>query len=170
MGRAGDLISRRLQPVGQDKRGRGRGDVKTYAPDTLKVWLKRVGAEGRYRFRERRLHTETTRGARSLSGPTLIVPNIPSNVTLTSPFSLTGHLLFCPGDCGFQPPTFSVDVIGSGIATINLQFLFLRNGNPVLIFQSVTYDFQTPEPMSIVLLGSGLLGLAAKLRRHRWRR
>ncbi|HET6852542.1 MAG TPA: PEP-CTERM sorting domain-containing protein [Pyrinomonadaceae bacterium] len=40
------------------------------------------------------------------------------------------------------------------------------------MFKSVTYDFQTPdvqtpEPMSILLLGGGLLGLAAKFRRRR---
>jgi hypothetical protein len=106
-----------------------------------------------------------------LSGPTIIVPNSTSNLTLTSPFTFSGTMHLCPSNCGFSPPFFTVDLVGSGIATLNLQVFFLPNGNPIFQFQSVTYDFQTPEPMSILLLGGGLLGLAAKLRRgHRWRR
>jgi hypothetical protein len=104
-----------------------------------------------------------------LSGPTLIVPNSTVDITLTSPFVFTGHLLFCPSNCQFQPPIFTVDLVGSGTAFINLQFLFIRNGTPIFQFESVTYDFKTPEPMSILLLGGGLLGLAAKLRGRRRR-
>lgn len=109
-----------------------------------------------------------------LSGPPVTVPNSTSNLTLTSPFSFSGQLLLCQSNCGSsQPPTFTVDLIGGGIATLNLQVFFLSsNGNPIFMFKSVTYDFQTPdvqtpEPMSILLLGGGLLGLAAKLRRRR---
>jgi hypothetical protein len=104
-----------------------------------------------------------------LSGSPVIVPNSTSNVTLTSPFTFSAGLNVCPFPCGFQPTFFTVDVIGGGIATVNLQVFFLANGNPIFQFTSVAYDFQTPvaapEPMSILLLGSGLLGLAAKLRR-----
>lgn len=107
-----------------------------------------------------------------LSGPPIIVPNSTSNLTLTSPFTFSANLHICPFPCGFQPTFTTVDVIGGGIATINLQIFFLANGNPIFQFTSVTYNFQTPvpEPISILLLGGGLVGLAAKLRRHRWRR
>ena len=111
-----------------------------------------------------------TTGSLTLSGPTLIVPNSTQDVTLTSPFTLSAHLSFCPSDCMFQPPTFSVDLIGSGTALLNLHFIGMIGGRPTFQFESVTYNFETPEPMSILLLGGGLLGLAAKLRRGHRRR
>ena len=116
-----------------------------------------------------------TIGELTLSGPTLIVPNSTQDVTLTSPFDLSAHLEFCPSNCMSQPPTFSVDLIGSGTAILNLHFIGMLGGHPTFQFDTVTYTFETPEPtpepMSILLLGGGLLGLAAKLRgRHRRRR
>ena len=112
-----------------------------------------------------------TTGALTLSGPTLIVPNSTQDITLTSPFDFSGHLDFCPSDCMSQPPIFSVDLVGSGTAFLNLHFIGMLGGHPTFQFESITYDFQTPEPMSILLLGGGLLGLAAKLRGgHRRRR
>jgi hypothetical protein len=113
-------------------------------------------------------------GAFTLSGPLITVPNSTSNLILTSPFSFSGFVNLCPMNCGNSPPFFSVDLVGSGTATLNLQIFFLQNGNTIFQFQSVTYNFQTPEPtpepMSILLLGGGLAGLAAKLRRSRSRR
>jgi len=105
-------------------------------------------------------------GAFTLSSPTIIVPNSTSDLTLTSPFAFSGFMNLCPSNCGLFPPFFTVDLVGSGTATLNLHVFFLPNGNPIFQFQNVTYDFQTPEqtpePVSILLLGSGLLGLAKK--------
>jgi hypothetical protein len=115
-----------------------------------------------------------TIGSLTLSGPTLIVPNSTQDITLTSPFDFSGHLAFCPSNCMSQPPTFSVDLVGSGTAFLNLHFIGMLGGQPTFQFDSVTYEFQTPaqtpEPMSILLFGGGLLGLAAKLRRGHWSR
>jgi hypothetical protein len=68
--------------------------------------------------------------------------------------------------CGPVVPTFSL--AGSGTARFNLLFTGLNSdGVPVFTFQNITYSFEVPEPMSILLLGGGLLALAAGLRRKR---
>lgn len=106
-------------------------------------------------------------GTFTLTGPPVLVPNLTSDVTLTSTFSFIGHMIFCPTNCAFEPPTFSLDLVGGGTVNIDLQYLFSPGGNPVFQFRNVTYTFETPEPMSILLLGGGLAGLAAKLHRKR---
>jgi PEP-CTERM motif-containing protein len=52
--------------------------------------------------------------------------------------------------------SFSVQFTGSGLATLQLQrYLETNQYFP----HSVTYTFQTPEPDSFILLGSGVAGL-----------
>ncbi|HEX6046346.1 MAG TPA: PEP-CTERM sorting domain-containing protein [Pyrinomonadaceae bacterium] len=100
------------------------------------------------------------------NGPPLIVPFSQSDVILTSPFTFGGHLVGCPLSCGLNPPVFSVDLVGSGVATLQLRFDGLDQGRPLFSFQSVRYDFEVPEPASILLLSAGLTALGARLRRR----
>ncbi|MFN2407781.1 MAG: PEP-CTERM sorting domain-containing protein [Pyrinomonadaceae bacterium] len=62
---------------------------------------------------------------------------------------------------------FSVSgLTGAGTATIDLTFLTTIQGVPIDHFRSITYNFEVPEPASVLLLGGGLIGFAAKLRQN----
>ena len=97
-----------------------------------------------------------------------IVPSALTNVTITAPFTFTGHLNGCPGGCLTNPAVFGVDLVGSGTATVMLTFAgFDNSGNPIFTFQKATFQFEVPEPASILLFASGVGLLTAKLRRRR---
>ena len=101
------------------------------------------------------------------TGPPIIVPFSLTTLTITSPFEFSGRLLTCPQSCFLGPVISSVDLVGSGNATFTLLFSGLTsNGTPIFTFQSITYNFEVPEPASLLLLGGGLAALSAALRRR----
>lgn len=109
-------------------------------------------------------------GVFTLTGPPILVPFSLSNMTITGPFVFSGTLNSCPQDCFIGPVVFSVSLIGSGTASIDLTFSGLTgNGTPIFTFQKVTYNFEVPEPTSILLLGGGLAALYAGTKRRRRR-
>jgi hypothetical protein len=112
-------------------------------------------------------HSGGFAGAFMLTGPPIEIPFSLSNISVVSPFTFSGRLISCPRDCFVGPQVFSVDMIGGGTATIDLLFSGLTsNGKAIFTFQKVTYNFEVPEPTSILLLGAGLAVLGAKFRRR----
>jgi hypothetical protein len=109
-------------------------------------------------------------GSIQFLGNPVTVPATMSNVTLTAPFTFSGNLVGCTVShllCTSQNIVFSTEVIGSGIALIDLNFF--QSGNfSFFQFGRVTYVFtEVPEPMSILLLAGGLAALGgAKLKRR----
>ena len=113
-------------------------------------------------------------GSLDLSGTAFTIPAATTNVTLTGSFSLTGSIFGCPlaqaPFCseGFNS-VFSTQLAGSGTVVVRLAFIDLDSqGNSRFSFSSVTYtiggDSNVPEPLTITLLTTGLIGLATKFR------
>lgn len=106
-------------------------------------------------------------------GASVVLPPGTTNITVTAPFSFIGNIRGCEGNALIcTTPVFStVELVGQGIATANFIFSGIHtNGATLYSFSSVTYQFQSseiPEPLSIVLLASGLIGLGAKLKLRR---
>jgi hypothetical protein len=106
-------------------------------------------------------------------GATVLLPTgVFTDITLTTPFTFTGNIRGCDGSnvvCGNE--IFSLtELVGQGTATVQFTFGF-NQGNPLFFFRTVTYTFENaaeiPEPMTIVLLTTGLIGLGAKVRSRR---
>jgi len=109
-------------------------------------------------------------GTFMITGAPVTIPAATTNISINAPFTFTGLINVCefkggPPDCGGNDVIFSTQLVGQGIATIELTFFRLLNGNSLYGFNSVTYNFQAaevPEPMTITLLAAGLMGLGAK--------
>jgi hypothetical protein len=106
-------------------------------------------------------------GVFHLGGNSFVVPSVLTNVSVTVPFTFVGTLNGCSGSCLINPTIFSVDLVGSGTATVLLNFIGFDNlGRPLFFFNNATFQFEVPEPASILLFGGGLTLLAAKVRRR----
>jgi hypothetical protein len=91
---------------------------------------------------------------------TLLIPNDFTGGILTAPFQFTG-LFLNPSPAG------SLDLVGSGLTT--LSFTPYGNVPGAFSLSSLQHEFNSapvPEPASMLLIGSGLAGLAALRRRQ----
>ena len=95
-----------------------------------------------------------------------------SDVTFVVPFTWTGNIIGCqPDNVSCLTQVFSMDVTGQGIATLRYRYDTTINGIALYTFQSMTFAFQdpaaVPEPLTISLLATGLVGVGVKLRKRR---
>jgi hypothetical protein len=99
---------------------------------------------------------------RFLSG-SVVLPPLGQRATLSAPFELGLSRVFL--EVG-EPGAAVLSLTGRGMATFDV--VANQSGEPLWELSSLRYDFEpVPEPASLLLIGTGILALAARRNRHR---
>jgi len=108
-------------------------------------------------------------GEFSIGGNPVVLPVGTSDVSFTLPFNFVGNIRGCDDKLVCANPVFStIELVGQGSLTVEFFFAGTTAGGvSIYSFKSLTYNFQdasVPEPMTVALLATGLIGLGAKLK------
>lgn len=107
-------------------------------------------------------------GGFELRAGLIVLPVGMTSFTRTSPFSFVGAISGCEeSSLVCVNEVFStIQLVGHGIATVQFDFVSIQpSGASLYRVNRFTYEFQPeiPEPTTILLFGSGLIGMGVRL-------
>jgi hypothetical protein len=111
-------------------------------------------------------------GTFRFDAPSVVLSSVPEGATtgpgFSAPFVFEGQVRgFAAGDVNLRAPLFDVELVGQG--TLSLGFDTVFNGSFSTVEERFTFS-ATPEPTTIVLFGTGLVGVVARTRTGKKRR